>query len=252
MLNNYSVCMKRLSSVVIMTMLLMAFTAQAKNEKISYKIQAGLNLSQIISPDYEIKEGEDYRDFVQPGCNIGFRFDYQFNKYIAIQTGLEYTMRGERIKISYEEKDYEFKLNRKTTTHYLAIPILAGARYRINNNFQLLFNTGPYIAIGLGGKTKYKAEETYLGETSVYKAEKQFFGNPKKENLDDNEYAPIGNKRFDAGWRFELGTDIKDFYIGVAYDLGFVDIANDKEKRDKTNYKATMNRGFSISAGYTF
>ena len=89
-------------------MLLCVSTMQAKNEKISFQVQAGLNLSQITSPDADLESMDldgvaNYKDGVKPGFNIGFRFDYQFNDYVAVQTGLSYTMKGEKIKLSDEE-----------------------------------------------------------------------------------------------------------------------------------------------------
>ncbi len=239
-------------------MLLCVSTMQAKNENISFQVQAGLNLSQITSADYEEDEGESYKDGVKPGFNLGFRFDYQFNDYFAVQTGLSYTMKGEKIKYTDEDEDYSYEEKTKTTIHYFEIPILAGARYSINDDIQLQFNTGPYIALGLGGKCKTKWEDTYDGETDSGKSYCQVFGDPEKdiEKLKDDEYPAMGCKRFDAGWKFELGVDIKKFYVGLAYDLGFVDITNSKTKeaakKYDDDYKAMMNRNFSINVGYRF
>lgn len=243
-------------------MLLSVSTMQAKNEKISFQVQAGLNLSQITSEDYEEDEGESYKDGVKPGFNLGFRFDYQFNDYFAVQTGLSYTMKGEKIKFTKEDRDDSYEEKAKTTIHYFEIPILAGARYSINDDIQLKFNTGPYIAIGLGGKCKTKCEATYDGETESEKSYCQVFGDPEKdiEKLKDDEHPAMGCKRFDAGWKFELGVDIKKFYVGLAYDLGFVDIRNSKEadnlkdyyKNADGEYKPMKNRNFSINVGYKF
>ena len=240
--------MKKLSFIMAVAMLLCVSTMQAKNEKISYQIQAGLNLSQITSADVDEVEGLDYKDGVKPGFNLGFRFDYQFNDYFAVQTGLTYTMKGEKYKRSYNGEYYSTEQKTKHTAHYFEIPILAGARYSINDDIQLKFNTGPYIAIGLGGKCKTKYEETNTGDTESHESWQQFFGDPEKE---DSE----GCKRFDAGWKFELGVDIKNYYVGLAYDLGFVDITNGdvkKANKDNDNYKSMMNRNFSINVGYKF
>lgn len=238
-------------------MLLCVSTMQAKNENISFQVQAGLNLSQITSADVDEVEGLDYKDGVKPGFNLGFRFDYQFNDYFAVQTGLSYTMKGEKIKSSYKNEYVSYEQKTKHTAHYFEIPILAGARYSINDDIQLKFNTGPYIAIGLGGKCKTKWEATYYGETESGKSYCQVFGDPEKdtEKLKDDEYPAMGCKRFDAGWKFELGVDIKNYYVGLAYDLGFVDITNGdvkKDTKDNDNYKAMMNRNFSINVGYKF
>ena len=257
--------MKKLSFIMAVAMLLCVSTMQAKNEKISFQVQAGLNLSQITSPDADLESMDldgaaNYKDGVKPGFNIGFRFDYQFNDYVAVQTGLSYTMKGEKIKLSDEEGTEIGELKTKTTIHYWEIPILAGARYSINDDIQLQFNTGPYIAIGIAGKSKTKDVYTDTEDnfTDTEKSWCQVFGDPEKdeEKLKDDETTAMGCKRFDMGWKFELGVDIKNYYVGLAYDLGFVDITNSKAKKAAKefgdNYEPMKNRNFSINVGYRF
>ena len=66
----------------------------------------------------------------------------------------------------------------------------------------------------------------------------------------------MDSKRFDAGWKFELGVDIKNYYVGLAYDLGFVDITNSDTKKAVKEfgdeYEPMKNRNFSINVGYRF
>lgn len=242
-------------------LLLCASTMQAKNEKISFQVQAGLNLSQMTG-QMAVGEGpeeeEHIKNPVKAGFNLSFRVDYQFNDYLAIQTGLGYSMKGETQKMDYKNEENTIE-TMKTSIHYLEIPILVGARYSINDDIQLQFNTGPYIAIGLGGKMKYKyttdrMEHMYVnGKTIEY--------NPSEEESwkifgDDFEDGDMDSKRFDAGWKFELGVDIKNYYVGLAYDLGFVDITNSKAKKAAKefgdNYEPMKNRNFSINVGYRF
>lgn len=254
--------MKKLAFLLVAALFIGASTVQAKNEKISYKIQTGLNLSQITSPDYEEAEDEDYKDGVKPGFSLGFRFDYQFNNYIAIQTGLDYNMLGEKTKsIVSPEEGSKTETKIKTTAHAFQIPIMVGARYSINDDIKLQFNTGLYLGFGLGGKVKYKREIEKSETTSeITKSWGKVFGDPEKDDLKDDEFAPEGCKRFDAGWKFELGADIKKFYVGLAYDLGFVDIRNSKKADDMKkyyetadgNYKPMQSRNFSIKVGYSF
>lgn len=253
----------RIKLLLVIVLLFSVLRIDARNEKISWKVQAGLNLSQISASEFD-DTNLDYmnsfysirKDIVKPGFNIGFRFDYRLNNYFAFQTGLEYTTRGEKIKINDEINCYDeygniietapLEVSIKNTIHYFELPILIGIRYNINHNIELQFNTGPYIAVGLGGKRKdkVKQESLYCGYDNQNQT--AIFG-----DFDIYKPSSLGCKRFDAGWKFDLGVDIKKYYVGIAYDLGLVDIRSKKTK-EFWSLGAMKNRNFSINVGYSF
>ena len=108
--------------------------------------------------------------------------------------------------------------------NYLELPILASYRYNFNEATQFQFNTGPYVAYGLSGTFKVKE----YGTTTL---DADFF------DFDDTQ-------RFDVGWQVGCGLKFaKNFYIGVAYEFGFMDVVDDAKSK---------NSNFMVSAGVQF
>ncbi len=257
--------------------------------KFSFRIQAGVNISNtsddVFDETYAYEILDDFDEYINVvpsvGYNVGLRLDKQFNRYFAIQTGLDYTFKAVEIfteyKLDFPRGEYIYcKDEEKYSFHYLQIPLMVGARcdFDCNVPVQLQFNTGPYIAVALAGKhkvdayTEQKIADGYNPTTGRYtyttnqKSEKysqNAFGdindNEKAERIEDQV---LGLKRFDIGWRFDVGVDVNKFYVGVAYDLGFFDIQNEQVKKE---YKKTYGAGdynpfttssVSINVGYRF
>lgn len=293
--------MKKLRVIIVLMLLVVASVAYAeplslqnsksKNNaynKFSFRIQAGVNLSNTSDDVFDethtliIDDIDEYINVVPSvGYNVGLRLDKQFNRYFAIQTGLDYTFKAVEIftecKLDFPSGEYIYcKDEEKYLFHYLQIPLMVGFRcdFDCNVPVQLQFNTGPYIAVALAGKHKEDAyfEEkivdgynpttgryTYTTTNASEKYSQNAFGdindNEKAERIEDEV---LGLKRFDIGWRFDVGVDINKFYIGVAYDLGFFDIQNEQVKKEykKTygagNYEPFTTSSVSFNVGYRF
>lgn len=113
-------------------------------------------------------------------------------------------------------KDGDLKVN----STYLQIPIYGTYYYTLKNNGSILAGLGPYIAYGIGGKTK---------------------SNNYSQKTFDKE---LGFKRFDAGLTFTAGYIFPmDLSCRLAYDLGLVDMSRDNQYRTKL-------RSFSLNVGY--
>jgi hypothetical protein len=124
------------------------------------------------------------------------------------------------------------------TPYYLEVPIMLSLKAALSNDMALRVNAGPYLAYGLGGKGKMSSKEMGSVEVGI-----DLFGEE------------LGFKRFDAGIGFGGGLEIKQFYLGVTYDLGLANImpSNDDDILDYGDYKITMkNKTLSISLGYNF
>ncbi|MBP3353886.1 MAG: PorT family protein [Bacteroidales bacterium] len=227
----------------------------------SYKLYVGMNGSSFLKiNDFYMEPNED-KD-IKLGFNAGFRFDYQFNRYTSIQTGIDYAMKGYLSKTPIHENSIKtIKERQALSTHYLSIPILYGFRYDFDTKtpVQLQFNTGPYIAVGVAGKCNItnveKSDYTYVEGVEKYKV----FENHDKEDIHYTGENGYDLWRFDMGWKFELGFNINSVYLGVAYDLGCVDIQNRywrdyyKEKfGDNYNDYKIKNHSFSLNVGYIF
>ena len=85
---------------------------------------------------------------------------------------------------------------------YLEIPVLIAARFIISDFGRLIFNAGPYAAIGIAGKGKYTDE---------------WEGTSMKFDLFSGDEAVL--KRFDAGVQAGFAYEIK--HIGFSYTFGY-------------------------------
>lgn len=177
------------------------FSTSKSEESITYGIRAGMNVSSVNL--------ENTTSSI--GYNVGVSLDMPIFESLYVQSGAYFTMKGGKNK---------YDNDKKLTTHYLEIPVLASYRYNISDNTQIQLNFGPYFAFGLTGKYKNHGSEW--------------------ECFDDNEL-----KRFDMGLQLGTGVTIKKFYLGLGYDFGLTNISQDSSDNMK-------NGNFFIQAGYNF
>lgn len=185
------------------------FSTESTDEKVTFGVRGGVNFSN----NSFINDGN-----TRTGFHAGVIIDIPFVESFGLQTGLFYSSKG----TSYEALDGD--IEETISMNYLELPILASYRYNFNEATQFQFNTGPYVAYGLSGTLKVKE---YGGITQ--KAD--FF------DFDDT-------KRFDVGWQVGCGLKFaKNFYIGVAYEFGFMNVVDDAKSK---------NSNFMVSAGVQF
>lgn len=78
---------------------------------------------------------------------------------------------------------------------------MAAARFSINNSTNIVITAGPYIAYGIGGKTKIDT-----------------FGDIAKGNM--------GCERFDAGVGLGVALEYKKIIFGLESKLGLVNVGS--------------------------
>lgn len=130
---------------------------------------------------------------------------------------------------------------------YLEIPIHVGYKYAINENFNVFGSFGPYVGIGLFGKTKVD-ELDYNGSHELVNTSYKYntFGD--------------GYKRFDMGLGLNVGVEIQQKYrISLGYDFGLLkafDAASenngDDEEMEINLASGAKNRNLTISVAYMF
>jgi hypothetical protein len=195
------------------------FSTESSAQPITFSIRAGLNIANMSMKNGNYSVSPDSR----AGFNAGVAVDFPLMQSLYIQSGLYYTMKGCKAEIDGEKATF--------SPSYLEIPILASYRYNFSEAAQLQVNVGPYFAYGVGGK--YKLE--YKNRSR----EIDFFGSENDENS-------MGFKRFDMGLQLGTGVTIaKHYYVGVAYEFGFVSMSRDSDLKIK-------NSNFMINVGYQF
>lgn len=223
--------------------------AVAGFSQLKWDAKVGMSMSNITKMDYDMKVGYSF----------GVGLDYAFTDMWSLQSGLMFTSKGAK---NSEEENGE-KETYKVNTHYLEIPILAAAKFDLNDNMKFVVNAGPYLAFGLGGITTstYEAD----GEEEKEHGEKVF-----KEYEVNGEKEDAMMKRFDMGLQYGVGLEINEhFLVNVTGQYGFINPLNGYTYKDSDGYISTSskeleqlpdgvekispkNLSFIISVGYRF
>lgn len=114
----------------------------------------------------------------------------------------------------------------------MELPINVQFRFNLADNTNLVIATGPYLACGVGGKTKFDGGAS-IGGIAVNGGDKvDTFGS---DGLDYN--------RFDAGWNIGLGVEFGKILVGLDTQLGFCKVKDGN---------APHNANIGITLGYKF
>ena len=204
--------MKKFLMTAVLGMFALAGFSQVK-----WDVKFGMNFSNATKTKDVIGDTK-----ALPGFNLGVGMDYGFSENWSLQSGLMISSKGYKIK----EQGEKFTCR----PIYLDIPILAAYKFNISDNTKFVINAGPYLAIGLGGKSK---EHWDGGEDC-----KVF----DKEGNDWN--------RFDLGIQYGVGLEIGEHYlVNLTGQNGFITPYDFPDGYDGDKPK---NMTFSIGVGYRF
>lgn len=214
---------------LLLSFLLVIFTTNhlySQTKRWEFGIEAGVNYSNSTEDTAPL----DKKKLIL--YRVGFEVDYSLTANVFLQSGLIYNAKG--IGSNGEGKIGKMDINGKIDLHQqvLQLPLYVG--YTINlRRSRLNFIAGPYIAYGIGGKTK--AEGLING--SPFNKEVDTFG--------DGEIL----ERFDFGLGLGASYAIKHWYVKANYELGLLDIGHSTIMGGELSYK---NRIASLSLGYHF
>lgn len=182
-----------------------------KAQTLSGEVVAGLNIADVSELDSRI------------GFHVGVVGSYGFSN----EFNGAYANAGALISLKGGQLDYGSILKANLDAYYLEIPIHIGYKHSLSENFAIFGEFGPYIGIGLFGKSKIESEG---------------------ESISVDTFSEDGGvKRFDMGLGFKLGVEINKLIpISVGYDFGLANINNDN------NGGSIKNSNLTISIGYKF
>jgi hypothetical protein len=120
----------------------------------------------------------------------------------------------------------------KTNPLYIEVPANFVFKVPFGNDSRLFFGAGPYVAMGIGGKTK--GEQRILGVTSTYEKNIQFNNDdPATSGQEDASVNKL--RRFDYGANFLAGFEAGKIMIGVNYGLGLAKIGSNQSNNNDEN-----------------
>ena len=221
--------MKNLLKLLIVVI---GFTMTTESYAQTFGVKAGLNLSNMLVEDDDDTYSDDFK--VNPGFHVGATAEFPITELFSFETGLLLSTKG--VKASEEETfmgetvKYESKLN----LIYLDIPLTAKASFDLGGA-RIYGVFGPYIGMGLSGKSKF--EITAMGETETEEEDIKLGSDEDEDDV----------KRLDFGLTMGAGVEISSIQIGLSYGLGLANISPYTDGGSKIS-----NRVLGISVGYKF
>lgn len=172
----------------------------------------------------------DYKKTVKLGSDIAGMLRLDFNKYISLQTEIEFIQKGQ----AWKNKTDTAKYYGKWVMNYVQFPILAVGRFG-NDKVKAIVQLGPYVSYWTGGYTQ-----------SSVTIDKQ------SKNAITNKYEfTTNNMRVDVGWITGIGANIKVgkgwIDVGARHQLGFLSI-----NKKNTGLPKLYNCGVSFYVGYLY
>ncbi|MEO6538603.1 MAG: porin family protein [Ferruginibacter sp.] len=224
--------MRKLSTFIVLAGICSMVNAQ------TFYVQGGVNLANITTTN----SGQTEKNNLLTTFNVGFISRFGLSKILDLETGLLLSGKGAKAETYFNGgNDY---VKSKFNPLYLEVPLNLVFNVPLEKKTGLFFNVGPYVAIGVGGKSK---TESKLGPlTSSSESDIKFSNDdPFTSQQDDAAYDKL--KRFDFGANFGGGFDLKKVIIKANYGLGLAKI-NSTQSNNNTDDKNKY-RTVSISLG---
>jgi hypothetical protein len=207
----------------------------AKSQRIY--VQGGVNLANISTST----SGSTQKNNMLTTFNAGILVRSNQAEQVALETGLLLDGRGSKSESGSGANYYKATFN----PLYLELPVNVVLRLPLSNATSNIFiNAGPYIAMGIAGRSKVVGQ---LGGVSINSSKNIQFTSTDP-TADDQAYSKL--KRFDYGANIGAGIDLGKILIKANYGLGLAKI-NSTQTNNSANDKDKY-RTWSISLGIPF
>ena len=204
----------------------------AKSQRVY--VQGGVNLSNITSSN----SGSTESSHMLTSFNAGILVRSNVAEPVALETGLLVEGMGAKSSSGSGNTYYKATFN----PLYLQLPVNLVFRLPLEaSNSNIFINAGPYVAMGIAGKSKVNGKIAGVDFSSDKNIE---FTNA---DPNDNDQAYSKLKRYDYGINVGAGFDLGRILIKANYGLGLAKISSmqtDNGENDKDKYRVV-----SISVG---
>lgn len=221
---------------IIAFVILLSGLTYAQESPIKFGVKAGMNLSNL--------SGDTENPQSKIGYQIGITLDYKLTDNFFLHSGVDYTNKGYKEKaetITEVEEGMEITVSNARLTidaNYLQLPIHIGYVAYRSNSTNIYFTTGPYIAFGVGGKTKI----TGLASIPEYDLRNEFFSTKV------NTFRKGMLKDLDLGFGAGIGVEYNKLDFKIGYDFGLINIYSPLENEDQS----LKNGNAYLTIGYKF
>jgi len=228
----------KLKETILCVALFSLFIVNAKAQKSSVILRAGVNLANVSVTD---KGGIDDAKTLT-SFQVGIIGDLNVAPFLAIQPGLIFTGKGTKAQ-SGNQGDANF-YRATTNPYYLEIPV--NLVFKTTTGPTKFFaGAGPYLGIGIAGKNKVNGSFMGAGFSSEEKID---WSNDDPTTTDFEEGAGLGiMKRFDYGVNGTVGIETANLVLSANYGLGLAKIQSGNGSGDDSNNK---HRVLSFTLGF--
>lgn len=211
--------------------------AQAQNTQ----LRAGINLANVsVTDNGRVDKSNQLTSF-----QVGLLTDISLgSSFLSLQPGILYTGKGSKVQKGTEGQAGYFK--QTFNPMYIEVPVNLLVKAPIGKTSRFFAGAGPYIAMGIGGKTKTEGTNV-LGVT--YSREQDIkFSNDDPTTFNQEEGTGLGVvRRFDYGLTATAGIEGKSLVLGVDYGVGLAKLQSGTNNNADNNNK---NRVLSFTLGF--
>lgn len=220
-------------------LLFIGVVSQAQNTQ----IRGGLNLANVsVTENGRVDKANQLTSF-----QVGILTDIKLgSSMLALQPGILYTGKGSKVQKGTAGQAGYFK--QTFNPQYLEVPLNLLVKAPVGSSSRFFVGAGPYVAMGIGGKTKTEGTRALTGD---YSFERDItFSNDDPTTFDQEEGTGLGViRRFDYGLNGTAGIEGKSVVLGVNYGLGLAKLQSGTNSNADNNNK---NRVLSLSLGFKF
>ncbi len=182
------------------------------------------------------------------GSKVGFHVGARAELAMPSLADGIYTNAGLLFSLKGCKQDYGELGSGKTNAYYLEVPIHIGYKYSVTNDLAIFGEVGPYLGVGLFGKSNVEygdyEDDWGYGYNDYYGEEDE-----SSETFDMAD-------RFDVGVGLRVGVEFKKKYsVSVGYDWGLLDTYKGYGDDDEFTIDLTpsmKHANLTISLGYKF
>ncbi|WP_129593904.1 porin family protein [Seramator thermalis] len=212
--------MSKITSLVIILTLFLNISA--KSQSVYVGIKGGGSFTRLTSNDLSDLSGKF-------GGMGALTVDYEFISNMSVQTGAYFFMKGATYSTTSGDQQ---SVPVDADMYYLQFPLHFSYKIPISGSVRFNVNAGPYVAVGIAGKTKVGSGDNVVKYDTF-------------SGAGDVNAAGIGFRNFDGGIGLGAGLEFNSFTIDAGWDFGLANIS----RIDGTSVK-TQN-GY-VAIGFNF
>jgi len=216
-----------------------AFIVAASANAQNGQIRAGINVANVsVTDNGRVDEANALTSF-----QVGFVGDISLGGPVYLQSGLLFTGKGSKVQRGTAGNNGYYK--QTFNPYYIEVPANLVFKAPISKTSNFFVGGGPYIAMGVAGKTKTEGQTilgTYNRETDIQ------FSNDDPTTFSEEEGTGLGVvKRFDYGLNGTAGIEGKSVVLSAGYGLGLAKLQSGSNNGADNNNK---HRIWSFTLGF--